>query len=80
MARRKPAELRSWKNGSVMAELRGLGELTGCAEKKISFCDRMAPQMIAASYCLSNYGTIMLLHQAELTIQIPPCATAAVPT
>lgn len=27
-------------------------ELTGCAEKKMSFWDRIAPQIMAASYCL----------------------------
>jgi hypothetical protein len=30
----------------------GFMKLTGCAEKKISFCERMAPQMIAASCCM----------------------------
>lgn len=35
--------------------------LTGWAEKKISFLDRIAPQTMAAR------------------IQMPPCATAAVP-
>lgn len=41
--------------------MRGKWLRTGCAEKKISFCERIAPQTMAAR------------------IQMPPCATAAVP-
>ena len=34
-------------------ETREKVQLTGCAEKKINFCERMAPQMIAASCIIS---------------------------
>jgi hypothetical protein len=45
------------------------------------FCERMAPQTMAASYHMSVLvgGLPRCVRQAEHTIHMPPCATAAVP-
>ena len=47
----------------------------------MSFCERMAPQTMAASYQMSAAArpVVDCAFQAEHTIHMPPCAIAAVP-
>ena len=81
MESRKPAELRSCTTESVLVRWRRAADCTGCAEKKMSFCERMAPQTMAASYHMSATAKpeVVCVLRAERTIHMPPCAIAAVP-